>query len=275
MPQVDIDKVSDLIRQASDEFILPRYNALKDSEVTTKTGPRDFVTQADIEAEAFLVQTLPDVLPGSIVIGEEGISSGTASLEALKDAKTPVWVVDPVDGTYNFVHGNREFGVMVALVIDGQTRTGWIFDILGDEMVIADAGAGAFVNGERRLSVNPLSEQAEFSGFINPRYFPKPYQPHVIAKKEEFKSCRSMGCAAHEYLNIARGDAQFSVYSRLKLWDHLPGTLILKEAGGYVAKWDMSDYSVSDHAVGLISAASEENWHIVRDMFLKELPELE
>ena len=273
MPQVDIDKVSDLIRQASAEFIMPRYQVLQDDEVATKTGPRDFVTQADIEAEAFLVQRLPEILPGSIVIGEEGVSSGNASLDALKDPNAPVWVVDPVDGTYNFVHGKREFGVMVALVVDGQTRTGWIYDILGDEMIVGDAGAGAFVNGERRLSVQPQDNHINFSGFVNPRYFPKSYQPHVLEIKEQFKSCRSMGCAAHEYLNIARGDAQFSVYSRLKPWDHLPGVLILQEAGGYAAKWDMSDYAAADHAVGLISAASEENWNIVREMFLKDLLE--
>ena len=111
MPVVDMDKVADLIKTCAEEIILPRYQQLKDHEIDTKTGPRDLVTQADILAEAFLEQELPNLYTGSTVVGEEGISRGDHDLKTLQcSADQPVWVIDPVDGTYNFVHGNDHFG---------------------------------------------------------------------------------------------------------------------------------------------------------------------
>ena len=116
MNNIDPHKISALLKQASQEFILPRYQSLKGDEIATKTGPRDLVTAADIEAEKFLTRVLPDLLPGSIVVGEEGVSNGTASLASLKTHSGPIWVVDPVDGTFNFANGTEHFGIMVALV---------------------------------------------------------------------------------------------------------------------------------------------------------------
>ena len=267
MPVIDPQKIADLLVECSDTYILPRYKKLSKGEISTKTGPNDLVTQADIDVEEHLKRVLPEILPGSVVLGEEGVSNGEVSLDLLQDKSRPVWVADPVDGTFNFAHGKREFGVMLGLIIDGVTEYGWIYDTLGEAMSIAEHGAGAFCDNVR-LHVNNIEAPQEMSGHINPKYFPPEFRDHIAQKREEFAHCSSIGCAAHEYLRIAKGDAQFSVYSRLKPWDHVPGALIITEAGGVVRKWDGEEYTPDDVHTGIIAASSERAAKDVQAIFM-------
>lgn len=268
--RVNVEAVSDLIRVCAQEFILPRYKQLEDADIQSKTGPRDLVTRADIEAEAFLEKALPDLLPGSLVVGEEAVSRGETDLAVLQRVDAPIWVIDPVDGTHNFVHHGREFGVMVALVIDGATSFAWIYDVLADSMVVGVCGEGVWQDNSP-LSVVTVEAPQSMAGFINPRFFPKAVRPHIEEAQGSFQDCCSIHCAAHEYLNILQGKGQFAVYSRLKPWDHLAGTLMVEEAGGYVRKWDGSPYTPQDLDCGLIAAASEESWQVAYEMFLKTI----
>lgn len=273
MPIIDPEDVSKIIKECSDRYVLPRYNALKDGEVCTKTGPNDLVTQADIDVEEHLKRVLPDLLPGSVVIGEEGVSNGEVSLMALRDTSRPVWIVDPVDGTYNFVHGKREFGVMLGLIIDGVTQYAWIYDVLGEAMSVAERGAGAFCEGVHlQVAAADQLDTMHMHGHINPKYFPEIYRPHIAEKRDLFGGCTSIGCAAHEYLRIAKGEAHFSVYSRLKPWDHIPGALIVSEAGGMISRWDGNGYKPQDFDKGIIAAVSEQSWKDVHSIFLDGMP---
>lgn len=266
---VNTDKVKEILRECTEKYVLPRYKALQDHEIDTKSGPNDLVTQADLDVEQHLARVLPDILPGSVVIGEESVSQGVASLDTLQDTSRPVWVVDPVDGTHNFVHGKREFGIMLACVIDGITQYGFIHDVLDDETAIAERGAGAYF-GNKKLSVAPVSDAPEgMSGHINPRFFPPAFKDELKDVMKTMKDCYSLHCAAHEYLRLASGQTQFVVYSRQKPWDHLPGVLLTQEAGGYVASWGNQPYTPQDKSIGLIGAASTENWQATYDAFLK------
>ena len=272
MKDFDKDTVATLIKYAAEHYIVPRFKLLQDHEIESKTNPTDLVTQADLDTERFFSSVLEALLPESIVIGEEGVSQNPASLNILFDDARPVWVVDPVDGTFNFVHGREHFGVMVALVYQGQTRCGWIYNIPGDEMLIAEEGAGAYLD-EARMRVQTKSGVENLAGFINPKYFPRKHQEFIKSARTRFSECQSLGCAAHEYLSVVKGEKQFTVYSRLKPWDHLPGALAVQEAGGHVAKWDGQPYQAYDHTVGLIAAANEENWQDAYDVFLKDMIE--
>ncbi|MCC6597426.1 MAG: inositol monophosphatase [Alphaproteobacteria bacterium] len=269
MKDVDIQQVTALIRETARKYILPRFKMLKDHEISTKTGPRDLVTQADIEAENYFNIYLPKILPGSFVLGEEGVSGGAVGIELLQNLEDDLWVVDPVDGTYNFVHGKEEFAVMIALVSGGETRNAWIYDVPADKMTLAQTGAGAFTEGTK-LTTAPQAQTSTMTGYISPRFFPDFYQDHLANARSRFLSCAPLGCAGHEYLRIASGAAQFSIYSRLKPWDHLPGALIVKEAGGYVAKWDGQTYTPQDYNLGLIVAANQENWEDIYRIFITD-----
>lgn len=266
---INPDTVSDLIRECVDAHILPRYQALGDDDVSTKTGPADLVTQADIDAEKHLERVLPDLLPGSIVMGEEGVSRGDVSIDVLKDISRPVWVVDPVDGTYNFVHGRPGFGTMVSLVVAGEIVGGWIYEILGDRMLVAERGAGARLNDTVLCVSDDVLDFSAMRGHMSLKFFPEPYRSVLKEKSAAFQSVDPI-CCASEYLNLATGAAQFSLYSRLKPWDHFAGVLIVQEAGGVVAKWNGEAFTSQDYGIGLLSANSQAHWDAVRGFLVDD-----
>src|SRR5690242_20626479 len=110
---IDLEKVSAIIRHVSETEVMPRFNNLQKSEIREK-HPGDFVTVADEASEREFTKLLSGLLPGSLVVGEEAVSKDLSVLEKLKDDK-PVWVIDPIDGTYNFSHGRSKFGILIAL----------------------------------------------------------------------------------------------------------------------------------------------------------------
>lgn len=264
MSLVDIPAVSDILRNCAELYIKPRYRALEDHEIAAKTNPNDLVTQADLDVEAHLMRVLPDMLPGSVVIGEEGVSQGTASIAILQDLSGAVWVADPVDGTHNFVHHKPEFGVMLALVSDGAVQASWIYDVLQDVMFTAERGSGAYKNEDRlNLKDRPQPETLkDMTAHINARYFPKVLRPEILEATQAFGTTYSIGSAAHEYARVATGASHLALYARLKPWDHLPGSLLVSEAGGYIAKWDRSPYTPRDDYAGLLVASSREVWEM-------------
>jgi fructose-1,6-bisphosphatase/inositol monophosphatase family enzyme len=270
---INNDHLLDLIREASATYILPRYKALKNHEISTKTNPNDLVTQADIEAEAFFEKTLPSLLSGSVVIGEEGVSRGDHTLDELDHPDHAVWVVDPVDGTYNFVHGGSEFAVMIALVKGGETIGGWIYDVLNDSLTHTIRGEGAYKDGVPlripQAGEKPLQDMIIH---LSPKFFPGSIRQSIKDKGKAIgKNVRTVGSAAHEYMKIAQGISDSAVYCRLKPWDHLAGTLLVQEAGGYVAKWDGRPYTPQDRYAGLIAAHNRQSWQNVYDAFFGDL----
>jgi len=267
MSFVDHDAVAEILQGCTDRYVLPRYRQLQDSEISTKTGPNDLVTQADIDVEAHLQRVLPQMIKGSIFVGEEGVSNGSISLDVLHTKDAAIWIADPVDGTYNFVNGKREFAVMLGLIINGVIEYGWIYDCLSGELTQAERGQGAYCNGER-LRVARQIEISDMSGHINARYFPDKYREHINAMQAKFQECRSLACAGHEHLRLAKGEVQFSVYSRHKPWDHVPGSLIVQEAGGYVGHWDGAEYDFNRSKGGIIAASSKELAKQVYNFFI-------
>jgi fructose-1,6-bisphosphatase/inositol monophosphatase family enzyme len=264
---IDPQKVADLIVEAADTLIVPRFRQLQQGEISTKSGPNDLVTIADRETEAWLDETLTKLYPQTVLIGEESISEGVKSLETLKEVDKLIWVADPVDGTHNFVNGKREFGVMLAAVYNNEIVHGWIYDVIGRSMLIAHKGGGAWLDGQRLKTAapKPLKELHGYAGFS---YLPEKMRPHFKQQKDNVASISSLKCAAHEYLNLASGKADFGIYSRVKAWDHLAGSLAVQESGGRVRLWDGQDYYPSFSGHGLVAASSMEVEAEIRAAFL-------
>ena len=142
------EEIHDLLRFAAERAILPRWCALADHEVSHKAAD-DPVTIADHECEAFLTEALMRLAPGVPVVGEEAAHADPAVLDRLTGA---CWIIDPLDGTHNFAHGQPPFGIIVALADGGETVAGWIYDPLSRRFCHAHRGKGAFVNGERVIA---------------------------------------------------------------------------------------------------------------------------
>jgi len=270
MSQIDPKKIATIIREVAASKIVPRFNQLHRDEIQTKTGPTDFVTIADIEAEEELTRILKDILPGSHVVGEEAVSKNEIDMGLLRTETDPIWVVDPVDGTLNFTEGDRRFGTIVALVQKGEVRQGWILDIPRNRMAIAEKGSGVEINNERCTYPQMQKPLSETRGFISRKFLPEKMRhelKHVL--DTEFGNIETYLCCAHEYMDILQGESFFSMYSRIRPWDHLTGAMMLREAGGYVRKWDGSNYEAGDQRGGLICTDTEETWQNIYDFLLK------
>ncbi|HYD19563.1 MAG TPA: inositol monophosphatase [Patescibacteria group bacterium] len=226
--QIDVEKVADIIRHVAETEVMPRFKNLATGDIREK-NPGDFVTVADEASEKALSAALREYLPGSLVVGEEEVSKDPSVLSRFKDGK-PVWVIDPIDGTYNFAHGRSHFGILVALVVNNVTEYGWVYDCPGDRMAIAQLGRGATINGKKaqvRQSAQQLSDMAGMGGGGQAWHF----EP-VNGVVKEVMNVRS---SLHDFLTFAAGEADFVIHlNKVTPWDHSATVLLAEEAGGYV-----------------------------------------
>lgn len=271
MPHMNLDTVANYIREVAADKIVPRFQQLASHEIETKTGPTDLVTIADIEAEIELTRIFKDMIPGSHVLGEEAVSKGEIPIELLGQEEGYVWVIDPVDGTLNFAEGNEKFATIVALAKGGQIVNGWILDIPNDRMAIAEKGSGVEVMGKGVKFPEMTAGLNDTRGFISRKFLPPKMRDELKPVLEnEFGCTDTYMCCAHEYLDILAGEAYFSMYSRIRPWDHQAGAMMMREAGGYVAKWNRSDYAAKDLRGGLICTPNEQVWDQIHGHLLKE-----
>lgn len=254
-----IDEIVAALKQTADTAIVPRFRALQAGEIHEK-GKDDPVTIADREAEDLLTQSLPRLLPGSVVVGEEAVSADPAVLDRLGE-DAPVWLVDPVDGTANFIAGKETFGVMTALVVRGEPVLAVIYAPVTGMVVAAEKGAGAFLDGVR---LYPPAEPAVFDrlrGAVMTHFMPKPAADVLNAGAAGLgQRLRGLRACAFEYPAIATGERDFVLFSKTMPWDHAPGAVILGETGGSIRYLDGTLYTPLSQRRGLLVARSAAVW---------------
>jgi fructose-1,6-bisphosphatase/inositol monophosphatase family enzyme len=140
---LDFDAVGEILREAAQTLICPRFRCLDQAAISTKSHDNDLVTVVDLETEEFLCRRLTALLPGSGAMGEESVYRDAARKKIL-DGPDPVWIVDPVDGTANYARGIPEFAIIVALAQRGRTLAGWIHDPLSGRLYVAERGSGVW-----------------------------------------------------------------------------------------------------------------------------------
>lgn len=258
-----IDNVSNIIRELSDEHLMLRFRNLDPVDIDEKS-PGDFVTSADHAMEQALTRVLPQILPGSRVIGEEAVAADPALMDTVE--RGDVWIVDPVDGTRNFIAGSPDFAAMVALVRNGEAVASWILAPAKDRMIVAERGAGVRMDGEVILLHGDI-DGAALTGVLSTRYLPDEWRQAF----EQVVSCLpgihvSSGAAGIDYPRVLQKEVGFLFYWRTLAWDHVPGSLIIREAGGVVKRLDGSEYRAGDQRRGLLVARDEHGWQQVRDL---------
>ncbi len=233
---VDPDKVASIIEEVAEAEIATRFGKLAKGEIDTKSGPNDFVTEADRAAESALRRALAGLYPGVGFIGEEGAAAEPAILEALH-GDGAFWIVDPLDGTRNFVQRRREFATIVAFVVDGVTRCGWIYAIPDRKFAIASKGDGATWDSDR-LTPLAAANTGVLSGFRAIGNLAEPWSTTMVPKLRSQFVTQSARCAAYAYIHLLTGKKDFALYSRCSPWDHAAGVLMLDEIGGRAAYLD-------------------------------------
>ncbi|MFD4539093.1 inositol monophosphatase family protein [Streptomyces bauhiniae] len=223
--------VEEAIRKAAATEILPRFRRLAEHEVDQKSGPHDLVTDADRLAERRLTEELSALLPGSVVVGEEAVHANPASYDAVR-GDAPVWIIDPVDGTRQFVHGNDGFCTLVALAHRGTVLASWTYAPVRDQFATAVRGKGAFLDGERLFAGPPEPGRDLAVAVSHPDYTTEDQKRALLALWTDGVAPRSCGSAGLEYLAIARGETDAVAFSWEAAWDHAAGLLLVEEAGG-------------------------------------------
>ncbi|MGY4995439.1 inositol monophosphatase family protein [Streptomyces sp. 900105245] len=223
--------VEEAVRKAAAAEILPRFRRLADHEVDTKSGPHDLVTDADRLAELRLTEDLGSLLPGSVVVGEEAVHANPATYDALQ-GDAPVWIVDPVDGTRQFVHGDDGFCTLVALAHEGVVIASWTYAAARDQFATAVRGQGAFLDGERLFAGPPAPGRDLVVATSHPDYTTDEQKGALRALWTDGVAPRPCGSAGLEYLAVARGELDAVAFSWEAAWDHAAGLLLVEEAGG-------------------------------------------
>ncbi|MFD3686654.1 inositol monophosphatase family protein [Nocardiopsis sp. NPDC058631] len=263
---LDVDAVTEILREAAEAAVLPRFRSLSEGEVEEK-APGELVTVADREAEELISARLQDVVAAPVV-GEEAASDDPGLLRALH-REPVVWLVDPVDGTRNFVRGDTGFAVMAALVHHGETVAAWILRPTENRVYVAERGSGTWRDGVRVHRSPAPTDPARLRGAVLTRFL----DPAVRRRAEEAAPrFASVGpgahCAGVDYPRLFEGGQDFVLFHRTLPWDHAPGTLMLTEAGGVCLRPDGGEYRPGDDTVGLLNASDGECWKTVRSLLV-------
>ncbi len=270
MTAIDVEKIAGLIRGVARRQIMPRFARLAEHEVREKFHG-ELVTVADEAAEAWLDPQLVAALPGSLVVGEEAAAANPDLICRLADSDEPIWTIDPLDGTSNFASGKSTFAVMVALARHGELLAGWIYEPVRNVMAMAERGSGATINGEPARVRPAPTEDREFRGPVVAGTFGSlELAERMRSRRARVDAVRSRRCAGAEYVSLASGEYHFAVFTRMMPWDHAPGVIIHREAGGWSAHGDGAPYVPGQlDASALLLAPDRDSWRRLRRILME------
>ena len=208
--------------EKASKILIRDFGEIENLQVSKK-GPTDFVTNSDLKTEKIIIEELKKAKPQYSILSEE------YGIENNKD-KNNIWIIDPIDGTVNFLHGIPHFAISIALKSKDEIISGVIFDPIKDEMFYAEKNNGAYFNNHRiRVSKKNEIEDCLFAiGKIDNKY----EIPH-----------RKSGCAALDMAYVATGRYDGYFQNNLNLWDIAAGIIIVKEAGGIINDINLANYN--------------------------------
>ena len=212
--------------EKASKVIIRDFGEVENLQVAKK-GPRDYVTKTDKRVEEILIEELSKAKKNYSFLTEE-----SGKIE--NNDKNKIWIIDPIDGTTNFLHGIPHFAISVALKVDNELQSALIYDPIKNEIFFAEKNDGAYFNNHRiRVSKKNNLDDCLFSSDSNglKNVFPK-------------LNMRNTGCAALDLAYVGAGRLDGYFHNNIKLWDIAAGILIVKEAGGSTN--DISMYDEND-----------------------------
>ena len=220
--------------EKASKYLIRDFGEVEKLQVTKK-GPKDFVTKTDKRVEEILIDQLSKSKKNFSFLTEE-----SGKIE--KRDKDKIWIIDPIDGTTNFLHGIPHFAISIALKVDNEIQSALIHDPIKNEIYFAERNTGAYFNNHRiRVSKKNNLDDCLFSS-------------NSVGIKFAFQSLniRNLGCAALDLAYVASGRLDGYFHNNINLWDVAAGILIVKEAGGTLN--DISKYD--DESINIRAASS-------------------
>ncbi|WP_082234306.1 inositol monophosphatase family protein [Halobacillus massiliensis] len=225
--------------------------------IETKSNADDLVTEMDQETERFFAEKIRSHFPQHRLFGEEGFG------DEIEDLDGTVWIVDPIDGTMNFVHQKRNFAISVGIYKDGVGEIGLIYDVMEDVLYSALHGEGAYKDG-KKLDISSYSKPIEQSILCLNTTWMLPENRlvqhtgiHDLVKK--IRSTRSYGSAALEFAYVAEGIIDGYLSLSLMPWDVAAGVIIVREAGGIVTTADGEEIDMLNRTTIMASHSDIHN----------------
>ncbi len=203
----------------------------------TRKQHNDFVTEVDQAAEAAIIETLKDAFPDHGFLAEE---TGEIQGTSMADQPSHIWVIDPLDGTTNFIHGFPQYAVSIALAVDGITQQAVVYDPNRDELFTATRGAGAYVNNRRLRVAGRLKMSEALIGTGFPYREDQDVEAYLEIFAQMTRQCaglRRPGAASLDLAYVAAGRLDAFFEQGLKPWDMAAGALLITEAGGLVGNY--------------------------------------
>ena len=226
------------------KILIRDFGEIENLQVSLK-GPGNFVTASDIKVEKILVEELQKARPTYSILSEE--------IGEINNDESFKWIIDPIDGTSNFLHGIPHFAISIGLEHDKEIICGIIYDPIKDEMFTAEKGNGAYVNNKRvRVSSrSKLKDCIIFTG--GPRQNPKDKELFFVEYKN-FSSVvktpiRKMGSASLDIAYVAAGRCDGFWQRNLNYWDYAAGIILVKEAGGFVTDFKGNNKYIENETI--------------------------
>lgn len=229
-----LEAVVATVKAVAQREILPRYLRV----ARQRKADGSLFTEADVITQEVLSRELRKIFPGPVV-GEE--MTEQEQLDRWREGEDGLWCMDPIDGTSNFVNGLPYFAVSVALMREGRSVLGAVYNPVADEMFYAEQGRGAYLNGEKlpiKEYVPPL--RSAIANIDLKRLSHK--LAEGICTARPFSSQRNYGSCSLEWCYVAAGRFDLYLHGGQKLWDYAAGSLILEEAGGHMCGFDQDDF---------------------------------
>ena len=262
--------IINLVRRTAKAEILPRFRNLGAGAISAKSGRFDLVTEADEAAESMLLRGLQRMFPHALVVGEE-MAAGQDDIRVRLAEAELAFIVDPVDGTWNFAHGLPLFGVILSVTRFGTPVFGLLYDPMMDDWIIAEENGPARLSrrmgATRKIHVSEGASAAELSGFVHLYLLPEDKRAEMAARLPGFARTQMLRCSCHEYRMLAQGAMDFTISGTMNPWDHAAGVLICQRAGGVVRILDGTDYNAGIAQGYVLAAPDEASWQELRDLF--------
>lgn len=232
----------------SGEWIKSRMGQFR--QLDLKSSPTDLVTEVDKGSETMIRNLIQTHFPHHDFLGEEGVAPGAeASVKALHACKDSefLWIVDPIDGTTNYIHGFPFYCVSIALAVRGEVQLGVVYNPVHDEMFVAERGKGAYLRGKRTA----VSEELRLSDSLIATGFPADRGTNLAANMRglnrvvnKARNVRTAGSAALHLAYVAAGRLSGFWEFGLNAWDLAAGSLIVQESGGRITDLNGNPYTL-------------------------------
>lgn len=242
---MDYLSFAEKLAQQAGEIMLKHYH--QKLKIETKDTPKDLVTIVDKKIEKLLIRKIKKTFPTHDVIGEESVQKKASIAKKSKDQYC--WIIDPLDGTTNYIHHLPIFGISIALEYEEKLQVGVVFNPIFNELFMAEKGKGAFLN-RKKIQVSKTAKISE--SLLATGFHPK-YHHHNFKYFEKFsktaQAVRRCGAAAIDLCYVACGRFDGFWEFGLSSWDVAAGSLIIEEAGGKVTNTDGTALSYEKRAI--------------------------